>query len=197
MSSNYENNCGWALEQIEAFLDDELSTGELKRFQQHVDHCDTCARELAFATRVVGELRALPQHTAPESVMDTAAAPDPAIGGSFLARFARVAERIRASLGETWSTARRPAMATMIVLVLAAGVLVVTEHERQPRVSQAEIEEATQETLLAFAYVGKYSRMTGHIVRDEMIDEVVEPVKRVMIETRILETKAAPERSDT
>jgi anti-sigma factor (TIGR02949 family) len=194
MSSNYENNCGWALEHIEAFLDDDLSAGELKRFQQHVDRCDTCARELAFATRVVGELRALPTHTAPESVMEAVNAPDTAPAGSFMER---MMDRIGAAMGEAWSLARRPAMATMIVLVLATGVFVVTQHQRQPRVSEAEIEEATQETFLAFAYIGKYSRMTGHIVRDEMINEVVEPVKRVMVETRILETKPQPERSDT
>jgi anti-sigma factor RsiW len=190
MSSNYENSCRWVLDRIEDYLDDDLSSGELKRFQSHVDGCDACARELAFATRVVGELRALPPLSAPGRVTERVAAAVAPPRATF-------AERLAAWMGEAWSAARRPAMATMILLLLAAGTYVITQRERPQQVSEAQIEEATRETLLAFAYVGKYSRMTGQIIRDQVIDEVVQPVGRAMIETKIIETKPEPGRSDT
>lgn len=190
MPPNYENSCGWVLEHIESYLDDDLSPAELKRFQGHIDGCDSCCRELAFATRVVGELRALPELTAPGRVMDgIAVTPDsgPTLAG-----------RLAAWWTDAWTLMRRPAMATMIVLLLAAGTYVLTQRGApQQQVSEAEVEEATRETLIAFAYIGKYSRMTGHIIRDEVIDEVVQPVGRAMIETKIIETKSRPGRSDT
>jgi anti-sigma factor (TIGR02949 family) len=191
MQSNYENNCGWVLERIEPYLDDELSSGELERFRRHLDHCDTCSRELAFAERVVGELRSLPALEAAPSIVDSAARripPEPS-----------PAERLRAWFAQGWATAKRPAMATMIVVIAAVGAFVITEREREARhpagqqVSEAQVEEATRETLMAFAYVGTYTRRTGRIVRDEL----VEPVERAMKDTRIIETKPEAERSDT
>jgi anti-sigma factor RsiW len=178
------------LDRIESYLDEDLSPADLKRFQSHLDGCESCGRELAFATRVVGELRSLPTLSAPDSVTE-------AVAAAVESARPTLSARIAAWIDELWSLARRPAMATMIVFLIAAGVFVFTQRQRAQRVSEAEIEEATRETLLAFAYIGKYSRMTGHIVRDEVIDEVVQPLGRAMIETRIIETKTGPGRSDT
>lgn len=189
MQSNYENNCGWVLDHIEPYLDDELPAGELERFRRHVDRCDTCSRELLFAARVVDELRSLPELEAPASIVEASAQRIPAQP--------TMAERVRAWFSEGWATLRRPAMATMIIVVAAAGAFVLAEHEHESRlareqVSQAQVEEATRETLMAFAYVGKYTRRTGRIIRDEIVD----PVERAMIETRMIETKPKDERSD-
>ena len=90
MSSNYKDNCGWTLDRIETYLDEELSPAELDRFQAHVDKCETCADELAFASRVVNELRSLPTHTAPARVMEpVASSPARPISSSFVSAATR------------------------------------------------------------------------------------------------------------
>lgn len=190
MTSNYENSCGWTLDHIEPYLDDELGRGERARFERHVGACDTCAAELRFAQRVVGELRSLPTLRAAEHID---AVPQRAGAAATLA------ERVREWLGEGWTLLRRPAMATMLVVILAAGAFVITEYQRTrpPAVSQAEIEQAAQETMLAFAYVGKYSRRTGVLLRDQVIEGyVVEPVERAIAGSGLNETNDEHKRSD-
>lgn len=200
MPSSYENNCGWTLEHIEPYLDEELKPEELERFEQHVARCDSCARELDFATRVVGELRSLPSFSAPEGVLEgigERTAPSPTL-----------AERLNAWLGEWWGMARRPAMATMIVLVAVVGVFVITQREvptTGDEVSQQEIEQAAEQAMIAFAYIGKYGRQANYIIRDEIEENLVERVEEAMEQsveetikhTRILETKKRDKRSDT
>jgi anti-sigma factor (TIGR02949 family) len=194
MTSNYENNCGWVLDRIEPYLDEDLSPSDLERFERHVDKCETCAAELRFATRVVDELRSLPTLTAPQTV-GVGAAPE---GGASLL------DRIAAALSGAWASARRPAMAAMLVVIAAVGVFVISQRRSTPpatttaNVSEEEIEQAARETMLAFAYVGKYSRMTGNIIRDDVIGGyVVEPVERAFKESRIIETKPKDKRSGT
>jgi anti-sigma factor RsiW len=190
MTSNYENHCGWALDHIEPYLDDELRGGERARFERHVRACDTCASELRFAARVVGELRSLPALRAPERAATVSAAPEAAPSPI---------ERLLARLGESWMLARRPAMVAMIVVIAAVGTFVISQHEEAPTVavSDEEIEEAAQQTLLAFAYIGKYSRRTGVMLRDEVIGGyVVDPVERAFAGAGNTETKNQHERSD-
>jgi hypothetical protein len=200
MASNYENNCGWTLERIEPFLDDELPPGELARFQTHVDKCETCADELAFASRVVNELRSLPMHEAPARVMEpvTSSATPP------------IAERLAEWFNKRWVILRRPAMATMIVMIAAVGTFVVTQHDRIPgngatELSQEELQDATEQAMIAFAYVGKYGRRANYIIRDELDENVVDrleeavgiSVRETMSHTKILETTKRSKRSDT
>ena len=90
-------------------------------------------------------------------------------------------------------------MVAMIVVIAAVGVFVIAQHEKSPTVavSDAEVEEAARQTMLAFAYVGKYSRMTGVILRDEVIGGyVVEPVERAFAGAGKTETKSEHERSE-
>jgi hypothetical protein len=108
-----------------------------------------------------------------------------------------VAERFSGWLARRWSVGMRPALATALVLAVAIGALVVSRHEPEPQVSQEEVEEVRREALIAFAYVDKYTRRTGDIIRGSMIDEVVEPLEDAMNEVKIIETKPRDARSDT
>jgi hypothetical protein len=73
----------------------------------------------------------------------------------------------------------RPAMAAMVVVVVAVGVFVLSNHDRSPRVpsgySAAEIEEAAREARIAFAYVGRYTRAPVRVLREDVIAERVAP----------------------
>jgi hypothetical protein len=73
----------------------------------------------------------------------------------------------------------RPAMLAMILVVVATGVFVLSNRERvaptSDLYSDAEIEAAAREAMIAFAYVGKYSRRTGRLLRKDVIAERVAP----------------------
>jgi hypothetical protein len=73
----------------------------------------------------------------------------------------------------------------MLVAIAAVTVFVLTQRHRVAgpageRYTQAEVEAARGELMVAFAYVGKYSRMTGSILREEMGEGLVEPLDRAM-----------------
>jgi predicted anti-sigma-YlaC factor YlaD len=199
MASSYENNCRWALDRIEPYLDDDLENEELSRFEEHIGDCETCAEELAFATRVVGELRSLPAHSAPEGVIPGQEWEAPSL-----------AERFSGWFAERWAVAMRPAMVTMVVMIVAVGAFVISQRDRLPGngasdVEQAQVEAAAEQAMVAFAYIGKYSRRAGYIVRDELDENVVgrvedamgQSMRETVKQTRILETIQRARRSDT
>lgn len=200
MPSSYEHTCGWVLDHIEPYIDDDVSPAERERLEAHVARCASCAAELVLARRVVGELRALPVHEAPEWVTAAARArvlaADPAGGDG--GRFAALLESL---LG-----ARLRAAATAVVLAATAialwWALAPGPHvtrSPQPQYTQKQIETAAQEAQLALAYVDKYSRMTTRIIRQDVIEDgVVEPIQRALQEKRPpAETNRPHKRSDT
>ena len=61
-------DCVWALDSLEAYLDDsdgDLGGSERSRFEAHIAACDRCARELELARACRDELRALPSFEVP------------------------------------------------------------------------------------------------------------------------------------
>ncbi|MDH3197404.1 MAG: zf-HC2 domain-containing protein [Candidatus Krumholzibacteria bacterium] len=173
-----ENNCTWVRERIDPHLDGELRAGDAERLERHVAGCAACAREVELARRVVAELRALPTHGCPDAVVARVEALVAGIQTPAQGRLARA---------RAWRTAvfARPAMTVMLVAIAAVTVFVLTQRHRVAgpageRYTQAEVEAARGELMVAFAYVGKYSRMTGSILREEMDEGLVEPLDRAM-----------------
>jgi hypothetical protein len=93
----------------------------------------------------------------------------------------------------------RPMMATLAVVFVLAAVFVLSRYEHSrfeisPRTepvqehdpySDADLEQAKQDVVLAFAYVEKFSRKTGHIVREDVFGErIVTPVLKAVVTAR-------------
>jgi len=73
----------------------------------------------------------------------------------------------------------------MLFIIAAVATFVLTQRsgiERQ--YTEAEIEEAQRETMIAFAYVGKYTSRGATVLRDEvMADRVVPTMRRAIAES--------------
>jgi len=177
-----ENDCTWARERIDPHLDGELRAADAERLQSHLARCASCAREMDLARRVVAELRALPTHACPDAVV---ARVDARLARGARSRAEHPLARVRAWLAGRSVVFARPAMAVMLVAIAALTVFVLTQRHRvagpaDQRYTQAQVEAARGELMVAFAYVGRYSRMTGSILREEMGEGVVAPLDRAM-----------------
>jgi hypothetical protein len=176
------DKCSWFLDRIELYVDGELAGDELASFEGHAGSCAACREELSLATAVVGKLRALPLQRCPEHVVEEAAAragdEEPLI------------RRLLGWLGGRGDHALRPAMAVMVVVIVAATVFVMSRHEQSPfngngdvEYTEQEIELAKIDAQLAFAYLGRYSRRTGEIIKKEVIqDRVMKPLGKTIVD---------------
>lgn len=178
-----EMNCEWVLDRIEPFVDGELMKGELESFEAHTASCQACREEIALARSLAAELRSLPALECPSSVVDEAAAK---AGAS-----QRFGSRLRDWFGALSVPVPKPAMAVMIVIIVAVTAFVLSQHDQSTskgRVAVAdgtpteqEVELARLDVMLAFAYVGKYSRRTGEIIKKDVIgDRVMKSVGKTV-----------------
>ena len=184
-----EVNCSWVLDRIEPFVDGELVISELGLFRAHTASCQSCRREIDLARSLTEELRSLPALECPASVVDKAAArAGAATAGGWLDRSGG---RLRDWYGALSVPVPKPAMAVMIVIIVAATAFVLSQHEQSTsngRVEVAdgapteqEVEIARLDVMLAFAYVGKYSRRTGEIIKQDVIgDRVMKPLGKTV-----------------
>ena len=180
-------NCSWTQDRIDAHVDGELHGDELGAFEDHVEGCETCRRELALARSLVSELRALPSLECPDRVVDEAAAR----AGADTTGIARTwRDRLRDRLAAKPVFVPRPAMAAVLVVIVAATVFVLLQHEQSPfngdvtvALTEQEAELAKLDVMLAFAYLGKYSRRTGEIISKDVIGErVMKPVGKSIVD---------------
>jgi anti-sigma factor RsiW len=133
--------CDEALDLLEPSLDGELTPGDAARLRAHLFGCLSCARELALARRIQGELRALPLSTVPPEVR--------ALAGGGGGR----------------------ALLTAAMLAMTVGGALFLEQARfhpatPPSPSTADVARATAEARFALAYIGKVSRHAGLDLRD-------------------------------
>jgi anti-sigma factor RsiW len=179
--------CAWTQDRIDPFVDGELDGEDLAAFEDHLEGCDSCRRELELATAVVGELRSLPALPCPNRVVDEAAA---RVGADAAGRGRAWRERLRDLLAAKPVFVPRPAMAAVLIVIVAATVFVLSQHEQSPfngggevTMTEQEAELAKLDVMLAFAYLGKYSRKTGEIITKDVIGErVMKPVGRSVID---------------
>ena len=171
-----EDRCLWTLDRIDPYLERDLAGEEIAKLEGHLADCEDCREELALARAVVQELRALPARECPPRVVGEAAAE--------LGTHNRdsIVQRL---LG--WFSGRtvfilRPAMAVMVLVIAAVSVFVLSQHEQSPfnggpEYTEQELELAKLDAMLAFAYLGKYSRRTGEILKNDVINDRV--IKRL------------------
>jgi hypothetical protein len=181
------DNCPWTQERIELYVDGELEGADLEKFDRHVDSCKTCSEELSLARTVANELRSLPALSCPDRVVEKAAA---RVGAETVETSRAWIDRLRGWFGGHFAWAPRPAMAVMLVVIVAATVFVLSQHEQspfsdrnEPSFTEKELELAKLDVQLAFAYLGKYSQRTGEIVRQDVItDRVVKPLGKTVVD---------------
>jgi anti-sigma factor RsiW len=133
--------CDEALDLLEPSLDGELPPGDAARLRAHLFGCPSCARELALARRIQGELRALPLSEVPSEIRVLA-------GGG----------RVRALLA-----------AAMLAMTVGGALFLEQARFRPappPGPSTADVARATAEARFALAYIGKVSRHAGLDLRD-------------------------------
>lgn len=185
------DSCSWTQERIELYVDGELAGADREEFERHVGKCQKCREELTLAEAVVSELRSLPQLDCPEGAVEKAAA---VVGTETSGPEGTWLDRLRRLAGGRVARAPRPAMAAMLVVIFAAAVFVLSRHEQSPlngsnrketaeTVTEKEVELAKLDVMIAFAYIGKYSKRTGQIVKQDVIaDRVVKPLGKTVVE---------------
>lgn len=197
MAAKDLGKCVWVLDRIDSYIDGDLTGEELGRFEEHVEECGSCSREMVLAQEIVDELHSLPEHVCPRRVMEEAAgrieepSSAPRLG------------RLRDWFGGRAFLAPRPVLAAMLIVVVVAVVFVLSRNEQSPlgdaprpeaisqtQYTEEDLEQAKQDVMLALAYVGKFGRKTSHIVRDDVISErVVTPVLKAVVTATDATTK--------
>ena len=173
MTHQRHSDCEWVRVRIEAWLDGELDRPEADRFERHAGGCPDCDAEIELARSVSATLRSLPAVKCPGGLVERAAAV--AAGRTRPTLRERVAGWFEPHL----EVFLRPAMVAMTLVVIAAGVFVLTGRKGMNGAidpySHAEVEAAAQDAMIAFAYVGRYTRRTGSVLRREVIAERIAP----------------------
>ncbi len=181
---------------IDAWADGELSAQEQALLDQHTAECPACAADLALAQDLAQGFARLPRPACPPRIVAAVlaqAAAEPPHSSPLPARAGRGGRNSAAHAkglparagwwgrrGEGWRGALRPALAAGLAASLAAASLLVFSPGREPRVSPEEVARAEAQVKLTFAYLGRMGSATGTLVRDEVIENVVNPTRRVL-----------------
>jgi len=165
-------NCAWIHERIEPWIDGDLGREDSVALERHIDSCSDCAAEIEFARSLSATLRSLPVLECPPGPVERAMAQAGAGSDSWI-------EHVRGWFRPRLEVLLRPAMVAMILVVAATGVFVLSNREGNAPSTDpytvAEMEVAAEQARIAFAYVGKYSRRTGRVLRQDIIAERVAP----------------------
>lgn len=177
-------NCEWILERIDPYLDDELSQEETLSFEHHTNTCPACAGELVLARGVLSELRELPTFECPSDVVEKAAVRAGVVGTRKAEE--RYVPTQRPADGwwniSNWFGGRLAGLTAMLVVIAAIGLFVLTGRSGiDEQYTEAEIEKARQEAMIAFAYVGKYTSRGATVFRDDvMIQRIIPTMRRAI-----------------
>jgi len=189
MPRNRNTDCEWVQDRIELFVDGDAGHDDAQALERHAHTCAECAADIDFARSLKSELRALPAHTAPAGAVERAeAAARAAAASSSPSLGERVAAFLGARIAQHFEGMMRPAMAAMVLVVIAAGVFVVSQRDRVPTTqngyTQAEIAAAAEQARVAFAYVGHYTQRPVQVLRsDVMADRVVPRMEKAMTQS--------------
>jgi anti-sigma factor RsiW len=200
MPRNERIDCEWVQDRIDLYIDGDAGGDEALALEQHAAGCEDCTSEIDFARALKSELRALPAHTAPAGVVERAqAAARAAAASSSPPLRERVAAFLGAQVARHFEGMLRPAMAAMIIVVVAAGVFVVSQRDRVPTAqngyTDAEIAAAAQQARVAFAYVGRYTQRPVQVIsNDVMEDRVVPRMQKAMTQSLggVMEERIVP-----
>lgn len=171
VTTNNSDNSKWIDERIEAYLDGELSAEEQSKFERLMEEEQTWQQEMSWAVTIRDELRAVPT-PAPPPHLDKAIMKEvrkDAWSGFRKRLFSGLGSGFLGDSASIW----RPALATLMLLVMATVVVVVLSRPNIPEptpeaISQAEVAKALEEAKWALGYVSKTGRMTGSSMQDAL-----------------------------
>lgn len=168
------HDCIQVQQDLEAYLDGDLSTVRVHQVEAHLSDCHACLAQVHLAKEIQNELRAWPEMDAPAPVIQ-----------SIYDKTVRSQKPTR-SLSDLFDLWPRPVWAALaaasLVLVFALAVMIQsTTTLDQP--DEAAIAQATAEARFALAQVGLATRKAGETVRDKALrDQIVEPAQRGLSE---------------
>ena len=178
--------CERVLEQIDAYLEGDLSPDDMKAVEHHIAGCISCNEELEAARRIMHELHALPEKECPESVVagvletirETSGAQEPIRQSpGFLHRF-------------LWKW-RIAAVAVVLVLIAIPAIFIHKPQPLEQSYSDVEIARAERQVKATFAYIEHVGQQTATTINNDVIEtRVIYPLRRVFQET--LETELLP-----
>ena len=156
------HDCADVLDRLDAWIDGDLDRTEAMAVEAHFDSCPACQAELRLAEEVLVELRAMPEFTVPDRVLQEVRRKTRPRG----------VEKVLSLLP---SGVRRPlpAAAALAAVVLAVVLVAPWGGRDAPEYSDEEIQRVTAETRLALAYVGSISRRAELRVKERVLDEGV------------------------
>jgi anti-sigma factor RsiW len=179
-------SCALVDEQLDAYLDGELSELDRARVERHVARCAACAETLAAFELLRDDLRAAhPREVCP-----------PRVSAAVLELAERESARTppRAVAPRRWANVFAglvPTPAWRPVLVAAAAALVLAvplwrtlrgpgpANEAGTELTAAELAQAEQEARLVLALVASVGENAGARVREEILtNRIVEPTRR-------------------
>lgn len=183
MPNDMHPGCDWVRDRVDLYVDrapESLDDGERALVARHAAGCAACARDIEMAARIRNELRSLP---APALAADVIARAEREIAGVVPIGPRRSPRRWAVAVA-----AAAVAGVATVALLRPAGDTIDTAATAPD--AQA-VEMAARDAALALAYVGKYTRRTGHIVEHE----VEESMRRALERSGMIETKPPVDRS--
>ena len=175
--------CDYAQENMDAYLDRDLTADEVVQVETHLQECFSCREELEFAKQVRDELRDFPRQECPDTVLNAA-----------MGRFKRQEQLGQDRMGPLTKPIFVWGLRAAIIVALCFGLLIPAFlHKRSPEpsseISQEELARARQDVQIAIAYLGHAGRRSASIVLEEMAEARTVPhLKNAFAE--IMETKS-------
>jgi anti-sigma factor RsiW len=176
--SKHETLCQWVNENLEGYLDRDMTPSDRAMAESHFRQCAACAAELKLAQRVTSSLRDLPVLDCPARVTD-------AVYGQIEATPKR-----RNSARRDWRRLLspviwRPALAGVVTVLLVAMIAIVGGRKQvSPAYSARDLARARVEAKWALTFVNQVTQRTGMKMKDELLDpRVIRPVMRAVEKT--------------
>jgi anti-sigma factor RsiW len=159
-------NCEVVLDQLEAWIDDDLEASAAIALKRHLETCAGCRGEAALARTIRNELREMPRLDTPSAVLERV--------------HSEVNSERSVAASSRWGSFRTPPVWLAAAAVFAAVALAprffapgaeevaAVETAAEP-IDAAAVERATEEARVALAYVSQVSRRTALEIRDDLI----------------------------
>jgi predicted anti-sigma-YlaC factor YlaD len=168
--------CWWIENHIESYLDGDVNPEESEEFERHIKNCERCRRELSLARSILNQIRSLPLQSCPKKVVDEAASK---VVADELAVEGNRPERLHKVLASIFTYAKKPVTILLLIgTVLVAAVVVQHQHtfttgtvetQASVEVSREDLESAKISSMLALAYLNRYSKHTCDIIKQKSV----------------------------
>jgi anti-sigma factor RsiW len=151
-------SCEQVCDELEAYLDGEVSPERARMIEVHFVGCEDCAAEHALAVEAVGALRQLPTVSCPPTVVAAA--------------YERIESLTRPMRRPWWQIAWRPALAVGVagVLLWITGLVGRQQMATRPQYTAMQIESARAKAKWTLTYIGQLSHKSAATLREELSD---------------------------